>query len=177
MTQGTKISSKEFASLLLQHQRKLTVLLRCLVFEKQAIPDLLQEVNVLLLDKEDEYDPEYDFFPWASMFARFVAKSYLRDQNRSKMRLDDQAINNLLCSSEQYLDGEEYEAQRQMLRSCVEKLPKKHKSIFDLHYAQKLKPSQIAGKLQKKPNAIRQILHRIRLVIIQCVEKAQADRL
>lgn len=167
------ISSKEFALQLLQCQGKLLTLLHCTVFERQDIPDLLQEINVHLLDKEEEYNPEFDFFPWAAQRARYVVKSYLRDKRRSRIEYNDRLINLLCDTAVQFT--EESEQEKRLLRQCVEKLPRKQRFFFDLHYEQGFKPLQIAAKLQKNANAIRQTLHRIRIALIQCVETKRVD--
>ena len=170
MENNVEISSKKFAALLLQHQQKLLALLHSIVFDKRAIPDLLQEINVDLLDREAEYDTDLNFFPWASTRARFVVKSYFRDKKRNRIEYNSEVIDCLWEPAVQFIENE-YDHQADLLRQCVEKLPESQRNLIELHYGQGYTPAQIAVKLGKKPNTVSQILHRIRLTIINSVEK------
>ena len=54
-----------------RHQSRLRAFVRCLLVRSSDVDDLLQQVNVVLWEKADEFQPGTDFGAWASQIARF----------------------------------------------------------------------------------------------------------
>jgi RNA polymerase sigma-70 factor (ECF subfamily) len=71
-----------------RHQLRLRGLLRCLLARPSDVDDLLQEVNLVLWEKADEFQPETDFWAWASQIARFKALNQARKLGRERLVFD-----------------------------------------------------------------------------------------
>ncbi len=48
-----------------RHQSRLRAFVRCLMVRPSDVDDLLQEINVVLWEKADEFQPNTDFWAWA----------------------------------------------------------------------------------------------------------------
>jgi len=65
-----------------RHQSRLRAFVRCLMVRSSDVDDLLQEINVVLWEKCDEFQPGSDFWAWASQIARFKVLNQVRKYGR-----------------------------------------------------------------------------------------------
>jgi RNA polymerase sigma-70 factor (ECF subfamily) len=70
--------------------------------------------------------------------------------------------------------GDEIEQRQGALRKCVEKLPGHLRSLLALRYAQERSLAQVAQKIGRGLSATNMALHRIRQVLLECVEREGA---
>ncbi|MFN6162181.1 MAG: sigma factor, partial [Planctomycetota bacterium] len=68
----------EIVSLIASHQTRLRGLVRCLLVRSADVDDVLQEINAVLWEKADQFQPGTDFWAWASQVARFKALNHIR---------------------------------------------------------------------------------------------------
>ncbi|MFZ5830814.1 MAG: sigma factor, partial [Planctomycetota bacterium] len=52
-----------------RHQSRLRAFVRCLVVRSSDVEDILQDVNAVLWEKADEFQPGTDFWAWAIQIA------------------------------------------------------------------------------------------------------------
>ena len=78
----------EFMLLLTSHQSSLYACISALLGGVEGVQDVLQETNVVLLEKAGEYDPARPFVPWALAFARFQTLAWRKRQTRDRLVLD-----------------------------------------------------------------------------------------
>ena len=55
------------------------------VFNKSDINDIVQEVNQVLIKKENEYDSNKSFTAWALGIAKYQIKGYLSNIKRNRI--------------------------------------------------------------------------------------------
>lgn len=167
---ATKQKHKDFASKLLLNQSRIKAYLMTLVFDRNIVSEIMQEVNVQLLDKEQEYDSTRDFFPWACSLAKFVVLGHLRDKQRERMSFDSELIAQIESTSKEIIQ-KQYDERSEKLNQCIQRLPEDRKKILFLHYGDGYTLNQISCILNRKPNTVSQILSRIRKVLAMCMEK------
>ncbi|MEL7267634.1 MAG: sigma-70 family RNA polymerase sigma factor, partial [Planctomycetota bacterium] len=85
------------------HQPRLRAFVRCLMVPSCDVDDLVQEINAVLWEKADRYDPNSDFWAWASQIARFKTLNHVRKRKREPIVFDDQVLSRLADVAEQRL--------------------------------------------------------------------------
>jgi RNA polymerase sigma-70 factor, ECF subfamily len=164
-----------FTSQLVAVQRRLYSYILTLVPSLVDADDVLQESNSVLLRKRDEYTPGTEFGAWACRVAYYEVLSYRRRKQRDRGHvlfaneafLDDLAGE----AAERYSDEEAVPIAR--LEHCMGKLDPMHRELLQLRYRKKQSSDRIAADLGRSPNAIRQLLYRIRTQLLTCIQREQ----
>jgi len=164
--------SPEFLLLLTSHQSTLYACITALLGGLEGAQDVLQETNVVLLGKADEYDPERPFVPWALTFARFQVLAWRKRQARDRLVLDD----DLFAVLADRLASESLSPNRRLdaLEHCLKQLSQDARGLVDARYVQEESVQDIAGRLGRSVNAVSVALFRIRKALLDCMRATLA---
>jgi RNA polymerase sigma-70 factor (ECF subfamily) len=132
------------------------------------VDDLLQEINVVLWEKCDEFQPGTDFWSWASQIARFKVLNQVRKYGRERLVFDDAVLQQLAAMAEQKL--QDLDRRRDALDHCLKQLPPAQRQLIDLRYASGQTVESIAESIGRPAGSIRQTLYRIRAALETCVQ-------
>ena len=157
---------------LTSHQSTLYAAISALLGGVQGAQDVLQETNIVLLEKAGEYDPSRPFAPWALAFARFQVMAWRKRQSRDRLVLDDDLIAALAdrLAANSVSPGQRLDA----LEKCLSKLPTEARKIVDARYVQGDPVQEIAARLGRSVNVVSVTLFRIRKTLLDCVRAALA---
>lgn len=144
--------------------RYITTLVGC----PEAAGNILQNTNLVLWQKADEFEPGTNFDAWATKFAYWQAKAYSRDRGRDRHVFGDELITQL---AERANKLEEVEVTVSLLRRCVQRLRLGDRELITLRYDNGLTVQQLASRLGKSPSAIKGALLRARRSLRSCVER------
>lgn len=159
-------TNKDFIYLLTDWQNRLFAYLVTLLGNVHDAHDALQETNVVLWQKFDEFDPDTDFGAWARKIAYFKALSFLRDKKRDRHLLDDDVLAQF-AEDRSNADEEEREL---ALRDCLARLPDGQRDLISKRYSSGGSVRQLAQDSGKKESAMKMTLMRIRQALLDCVE-------
>ena len=174
MNRPTQEQSEQLAALWTQAQPVVAAYIRTLLPDFHQAEEVLQRVAVVLVRKFDSYDPAKPFVPWAIGFARFEVLRYRRDFATDRHQFDSDIIERV---AELYQSDEiDFAGFRGALRLCVGKLQGRNRQVLTLRYTQDVGPKEIAKEMDMSPNAVRQLLHRVRGALRQCIERAVAGK-
>jgi RNA polymerase sigma-70 factor (ECF subfamily) len=152
-----------------RHQPRLRGLLRCLLARPSDVDDLLQEVNLVLWEKADEFQPETDFWAWASQIARFKALlNQARKLGRERLVFDMEVLERVADVARERLQT--LDQRRVALDHCLKELPPSQRQLIDLRYASDQSIERIAESIGRPAGSIRQTLYRIRMALLDCIE-------
>lgn len=143
-----------------RHQPRLRAFVRCLLVRASDVDELLQEINVVLWEKADEFQPGTDFWAWASQIARFKVLNQVRKYGRERLMFDEAALERLAEIAERKLQT--LNARREALDHCLKQLPPAQRQLLDLRYASDQSIETIAESIGRPVGSIRQTLCRIR---------------
>ncbi len=140
------------------------------------VDDVLQEVNLTVWAKRDEFEEGTNFRAWAFKIARFKALASHRDTIRSRLSLfgDDlgNRIESLMISDPGFTD-ERTEA----LQACLSQLTSNQVELLEARYARESTLVQLAQKKGISADSAHKAISRLRIQLRQCVEKRlQSDR-
>lgn len=165
------VEDETFVSLIASHQLVLTGFLRTMLRRSADVDDVLQETNLVLWRKRQEYHADRPFAPWACKIAHFQALSYLKArESRSPQLLEQAALGQLAELSMKHVN--QIDQQLEEMQRCLRKLSRPHRQLVQARYLESLSVSQIAENVGKTPHAISMILYRLRNILRECVERS-----
>jgi RNA polymerase sigma-70 factor (ECF subfamily) len=162
----------DFCAELTRHQPRLRGLIRCLLFDRFAVEDVLQDTNVTILRKAADYQMGTDFWAWASQVARYQVLTHCKRLRRDKLVFSEELI--ALLAAEAGSRMAEFDARREALDGCLAKLPPPQRQLLELRYGPKASIEEIAQSLDRTAGSIRQALFRIREALQACIERRLA---
>jgi RNA polymerase sigma-70 factor (ECF subfamily) len=153
-------------------QPRLRAFVRCLLVRQSDVDDLLQEVNAVLWEKAEEFQPGTDFWAWACQIARFKALNQIRKYARERLVFDPEVVERMAEVAEQRLS--QLDERREALEHCLNKLAPAQRQLIDLRYVDGHAIERIAEAIGRPAGSIRQTLYRIRSALLDCIEQQLA---
>ena len=129
--------------------------------------DVLQQTALVLWEKFDHYDPSRPFLAWALGIARLEVLQ-ARKRHRADRSLLEGDLDELIVGEYLRLESE-LARRRQLLRTCLQRLPESMSGVVRLRYEEGSSLEQIARAVGKSLAAVKVILHRARLSLHDCV--------
>ncbi|MEN3943206.1 sigma-70 family RNA polymerase sigma factor [Prosthecobacter sp. SYSU 5D2] len=158
-----------FLELLTAHERSLGLYVHGLVPRDSEAEDILQQTKLLLWKHFDDFTLGTNFIAWARKTAFHQILTHRRHKKREHLPLDEDALEALgHAVSELSEDGS---ARQDALRTCLLKLPTEHRQLVHLRYFDDLEIDQIADRVNRTEAAIYRALSRVRMSLMQCVQK------
>ena len=161
--------SEAFVRQLTENQTRLYGYVYSLLGDHSRAADVVQETNLVLWRKIDEFDPAKPFLPWAYAIARFQVLASLRDQSRDRLLLDAELAE--LLSGEVERESERLESVRISLRECLQTLAPKSRELIDERYFRNVSIADLSQKLGRSAGAIKVAMLRIRRELAECVDR------
>ena len=151
-----------------RRQTRLRAFVRCLLVRPSDVDDLVQEINVVLWEKADEFQQGTDFWAWASQVARYKVLNQIRKYGRERLVFDEAMLEQISEICERKL--QQLDARRQALDHCLKELPPAQRQLLDLRYANEKSIETIAETIGRPAGSIRQTLYRVRAALLACIE-------
>jgi RNA polymerase sigma-70 factor (ECF subfamily) len=136
--------------------------------------DVLQETNLVLWTKADEYDQNRAFSPWAYRIAYLQVLAFRKRRQRDRLVFDDGLLGMLAEDIPKTTEGTN--DRLSALDECISKLTHANRELIKDRYARGKSLSDIGEKLSRKSNAVGIALFRVRKALAQCVEKSLLRR-
>jgi RNA polymerase sigma-70 factor (ECF subfamily) len=168
------LSESEFVLLITRHQAAIYAYILTIFPDRVAAQDILQESNLVLCRKLDEFEPGTHFKAWAFRIAYWQTMAHLKKIQRAGMvALDPDVIDLVALEAEEQLG--DFEDRHDALRSCLQKLPAGDASILLAHYQRGESLAEISGRLGRSREALKQVMLRIRRTLRACIERQLAS--
>jgi RNA polymerase sigma-70 factor (ECF subfamily) len=162
------MTSPSYSSLITLNQKRLYSYIYSLMGHRANTWDVLQETNLVLLRKQQDFKVGTNFEAWSTTIARYQVLAFLRNKQREKIDiLTPEIIEAMAPDSE--LFAESMDAREKALQYCKKQLPTKSKKILQLFYEQAKSIKDIAALRQIKESAIKQTLRRARMSLHTCI--------
>lgn len=163
---------QSFALLLHRYRTPLVNFLYRMVRNREQAEDLAQEVFIRVYRARADYVPSAKFTTWLFRIATNLALNSVRDTRHQRMEvsLDAPVITDSEDGDERPIDVAEknpnieehlvQEAQRDMIRHSIDKLPEKQRAAVLLHKYQDLDYGEISKILECSESALKSLLFR-----------------
>src|SRR5262245_42529704 len=162
----------EFLRLFVQAQRRIHAYILALVFDVNTAADLLQEVNIVLWRKFDQYERGTNFFAWAREIARLAVLRHRQASAGRIVMLDPQVLDELADRfAEATTLGSDEANRRVALDSCLSKLSEGDRDLILARYRPGASVKAIAERTERTVNGVSQSLRRIRIWLAECIDR------
>lgn len=159
-----------FDSLLADAQPRIRGYLASILGGWAEVDDLLQETNLVLIQKRGDFEPGTNFIAWAFRVAYFKATTWRRDRSREgRVVLRENEFRELAAAAEDYftLHSPAIDA----VGRCLRKLPPVERELIRIKYFEKRSLTEHAAAVGCRPNALHKSISRIRLALRKCVQQ------
>lgn len=163
----------EFVAAYASCQKQLFAFLLALLGSPDQAEEVLQETNLVIWRKADQFEPGTSFIAWSIRIARFQAMAYREKQSRDRLRFDDRATEAIAAA---YDRRAPWPSDRvSALERCVSKLPAVGRDLLKMRYEDGLAPESIAERQGRTYRAVVQALSRLRGALADCIRRQEAN--
>lgn len=162
----TSESRDEFVRMLTGEQTSIFSYIATLLGDVNEASNVLQQTNMVLWKKADEFLPGTSFHAWARKVAYFQTLAYIRDKKRDKLVFDEDIVQQLADRP----TIEDEDERRIALRHCLGTLSESALELLQQRYAPGKSIRDIAASRNKKVGAVKMALLRIRQALVDCIE-------
>ena len=160
-------SQSDFLLQITDWQQRLFGYLVTLLGNVHDAHDVLQETNLVLWKKQEDFEPGTDFGAWARKVAWYQSLAFLRDRKRDRHLFDDDVL--AMVAQEESTAASE-EVREMALRECLARLPENQRKVIRSRYHDGDSVKTLARELGRKESAIKMLLMRIRQALLGCIE-------
>jgi RNA polymerase sigma-70 factor (ECF subfamily) len=165
---------ERFAGLLARCQRRIFVYAMSLLHDSHEAEDVLQETNLVLWRKFNQYQPGTDFASWACRVAYFEVLKARKKKGRSERLLSDQFIETLAAGCERTMC--DWDDRQEALKQCMRKLNDRDRELVRSRYQPGATTRGIAEASGRSVQGTRKSLLRIRNALLDCVKRVLSSR-
>lgn len=164
--------SGEFVECFTRYQRRLYLYILAQVPSPHEAEEILQETNLVIWKKCDQFELGTNFFAWGSRIASYEVLKFRERRRRDKLRFSEKFLE---AVSEEVLEQQEsLEERRQALQKCLGKLKQNDRELIRLRYASGQNGKVVAETLGRPANSVYQSLGRIRRALLECIQRRLA---
>ncbi len=164
---AAKIGNKEaFEKALRPHLPMLFAYSRAIVLDFHAAEDVVQETAQIAYRKLNFLIPEADFAGWLKAIARRQALAARRKLTKTSL-VTEEIIERVYQDLAPATEDRKGEA----LTECLDGLEGRSAEVVKAHYFEGVKLGDLAPRLDMTPVAVRQLLHRVRVALLECVRR------
>lgn len=163
---------EQFAALLATCQRKVFLYVMGLLHNPTDAEEVLQETNLVLWRKFDQYEQGTDFVHWACRVAYYEVLKFREKMARQERPLSSEFIEVLAAESRGALD--QADPRREALARCLQKLTERDRRLLLDRYQPAATTRSLAEALGRSVQGTRKSLHRIRMTLLECIQRTLA---
>lgn len=166
---STKGERDEFVLLMVGAQSRLYAYILSLVLDKDRARDILQQTNVVLLEKEAQFERGTNFNAWAYRVSFYEVLAERRKQQRDRHLFSDELLG-LIAAKASELESS-FDERATALEACLNQLSGEQREMVVERYRPGGSVAELAERWSKTPAAMSAMLYRIRCALVECVEK------
>jgi RNA polymerase sigma-70 factor (ECF subfamily) len=160
-------NSNDFLQLITEFQGRLFGFVLAMLGDVDQANEVLQETNLVLWRKSDDFKIGSDFKAWSFRVAHFQVMAFRQRHYRDRLIFDDDLIEQIARDASK--QDEMYQQRVDRLENCVAKLSERKREVLCRFYENDESLEAIAETLKRTANAVGQMLFRIRKSLIACV--------
>ena len=163
------IPDAEFIKEFTRNQRPVFLFILSQISNPAEAEEILQETNLVIWNKCEQFEPGTNFKAWACQIARYEVLKWLDRHRRDKHYFNDELMQQI--AEETLEDSEEWELRREALATCLNKLNPEDRELVQLRYAPGQSGKGAAEEVGRPVNSVYQSLGRIRRALLECIQR------
>jgi RNA polymerase sigma-70 factor, ECF subfamily len=164
------IPSSEFLELFTGNQLRLYRYIVVLVANQIEAEDILQNANLVMLQKCDQFQSGTNFLAWSAGIAYLEVLKHRTSKRRQSPGISEATLE--MLSTEALSQNAILEHRHTVLPECMEKLPPADLALVTDHYFRGLSWEMIAHALGRTSSSVRHSICRIRRELKHCIDAA-----
>ncbi|NLF08443.1 MAG: sigma-70 family RNA polymerase sigma factor [Pirellulaceae bacterium] len=162
--------TEQFVQLITQYQQRVHLFILSLVPNRADAEEILQETNLVLWRKFNEFRPGSDFRAWAFQVAYNKVKSFRERHGRERLRFSECVMERLATVAA--ASPENIPAILDILQSCKEELSRQDLDLIERRYEPGATTASVAKAVGRSAAAVYKAVGRIRRTLYECVQRA-----
>ena len=161
--------SPQFISLLTAYQNRLYAYILSLLGDPAAAEEVLQQANLVIWEKADDFEPGSDFEAWVMTIARFEVKAWRTRVSRDRLVFTDAAFARLETAAQQL--PAMLEQRIALLHDCFGRLSDRQRQLIQQRYENNQSLDELSRRSGESRSVIAQALYRARLALVRCMQR------
>ena len=167
------VPNENFIRAFTQSQRALYLYILPLVGNSSDADEVLQETNLVIWAKWNQFEEGTNFLAWGRAIARLEVFRFRRTRHQKVTFMEDTLLD--LVARRAEVISDETEQRQEALADCLSKLRSKDRELIQMRYAPGVNGDQVANQLGRPANSVYQSLSRIRRTLTECVRHHLAE--
>lgn len=163
-----RLPDEQFVRDITSYQHRLYGLILSMLPDPDQARDVLQETNVVIWEKFQEFTPGTNFGAWVAKIAFYQVASHRKTKGRDRHIFDDELISVLNAETELVSSGSDEKAQA--LDACLDQLGDRDRELLRQRYTKGNTVADLAQMIGKSPSATRVALFRLRHLLLECIQ-------
>jgi len=163
---------ERFIRLFTRHEPRVFGYILSLLGDPQAAEDVLQETNLVLWKKFDQFGEGTNFFAWACRIARLEVLAHCRRVKRDRLTLTNEFLEVVATDTESMAD--ELQRRRRHLYACLQKLRPTDRDLIQRRYGGEANTKAVAEQVGRPLEGVYKAIQRIRRALLECVSRGMA---
>lgn len=159
----------DFVQLFTRYQRRLFLLILSQIHDPIEAEEVLQNVNVIIWKKCQQFQPGTNFLAWAAAIVNFEVLKYRSRRTRERLVFSDDFLTTV--AAEVVERSEELELRRTALKDCIQKLRAQDQELIQQRYSPGETGKNLAEQVGRPANSVYQSLGRIRRMLMECIQR------
>ena len=161
--------SDEFLQLITEFQGRLFGFILSLLGDVDQANDVLQETNLVLWKKSDDFQSGTDFKAWSFRVAHFQIMAFRQSQVRDRLVFNNETLEQITRDAGK--QDELFERNKKRLDDCLSNISERNRNVLRRFYDKGESMISIAATMKRTANSVGQMLFRIRKALIACVSE------
>lgn len=168
-----RVPSETFIEAFTRNQRRLYLYILAQYPNPTEAEEILQETNIIIWRKFEQFEEGTNFIAWASQIARYEVLKHLERVKRDRKHFSHQFVEQLAADALEV--SPRWEARREALQECLQKLKPKDRKLIQRRYAPGSNGKSVAEALNRPANSVYQSLGRIRRTLLECIDRNMTE--
>lgn len=160
---------REFVRLLTQNERAVYAFIFSLAPDWDSAEEILQETNIRMWERFDDFTPGTNFRAWAISMAKYQVLTYRKRKKRNNLLFDGELLEKIATSLEPGV--ELAEARQKALHECIGELSERSRHLLGRCYAEGTRIKDVARSLGRSPDSIYKAVQRLRMTLHDCIRQ------
>lgn len=164
---------REFVRLLTKNERAVYGYIFSLVPDWNDADEILQETNIRVWEKFDEYEPGTNFGGWAMSVAHYQVLTWLKRTKRSKLLFNPDLIEKIAMEGKE--NSELAELRQKALGECIGELSLRSQQLLARCYAEGARMKDVAAELNRSAESVYKAVQRMRATLHDCIQQRLSE--
>lgn len=166
---------EEFVQLLTRDQRRILLYIHSLISNWPDAEEVLQNTNLVLWRKWQEFEPGTNFYCWACRIAHLEVLKWRDRRARDARTFSVEFMDEI--GTELTRQGDLIDLRHQALTNCLDKLRERDRNLILLRYSEGATTQSVAQQLGRPIKSIYAAVNRIRDRLLECINRTLAREL